>query len=55
MYVQTETSEGLLAAVHKSPRRARSDADVTDTLNFRTVFLLAGGLNAKSPVWNSQD
>jgi hypothetical protein len=30
------------------------DADITELLNLRTKFILAGDLNAKHPVWNSK-
>jgi hypothetical protein len=47
-------SEILLAAVYKHPEQAWSDADVIELLNLRNKSLLAGDLNAKNPVWNSQ-
>jgi hypothetical protein len=47
-------NEMLLASVHKSPLRAWRDADITELLNLRTKSILAGDLNAKQPVWNSQ-
>jgi hypothetical protein len=46
--------EILLVAVYKHLHRAWSDADVINLLNLRKKSLLAGDLNAKSPVWNSQ-
>jgi hypothetical protein len=46
-------SELLLAAVHKSPGHAWSDADISEVLNFRRKSLLAGDLNVKHPVLNS--
>jgi hypothetical protein len=47
-------SEVLLVAVHKTPGRAWSDADVTNLLSLRTKSLLAGDLKAKNPIWNTQ-
>jgi hypothetical protein len=46
--------EVLLAAVYKAPGRAWNVADVTVLLNVRKKSLLAGDLNPKNPVWNSQ-
>jgi hypothetical protein len=43
----------LIAAVYKSPGRARSDAHITELLSFRRKSILAGDLNAKHPFWNS--
>jgi hypothetical protein len=42
----------LLAAVYKSPGRARYDADITELLSFRPKSILAGDLNAKTSFWN---
>jgi hypothetical protein len=46
-------SEVLLAAVYKSPRRAWSDANITELLNFRCKSILAGNLNVNHPFWKS--
>jgi hypothetical protein len=46
-------TEMLLASVYKSPLIAWRDADITELLNLRTKSILAGDLNAKHPVWNS--
>jgi hypothetical protein len=43
----------LLAYVYKSPLRAWRDADITELLSLRTKSILAGDLNSKHPVWNS--
>jgi hypothetical protein len=44
----------LLAAVYNSPVRDRCDADIIELLPLRNNTVLAGDLNAKHPVWNSQ-
>jgi hypothetical protein len=46
-------SEVLLAAVYKKPGHAWNNGDITELLSFRHNSLLAGGLNAKHPFWNS--
>jgi hypothetical protein len=46
--------EVLLASLYKSLLRVWRDADVTELLNLRMKSILAGDLNAKHPVWNSQ-
>jgi hypothetical protein len=43
----------LLAAVYKSPGRAWSDADITELLSFRPIFILACDLDGKNQFWNS--
>jgi len=48
--VPVGNSEVLIAAVHKPPGRACSDANVIDLLSLRTKSLLAGELNAKNRV-----
>jgi hypothetical protein len=47
-------TEMLLAAVYKTPQRLWSDTDITQLLGFRNKSMLAGDLNPKHPVWNSQ-
>jgi hypothetical protein len=42
-------SEVPLAAVYKSPGRARNDADITEFLNFRRKSIVAGDVNDKRP------
>jgi hypothetical protein len=49
----TGNREILLAAVYRSPGRARIDADIAELLSFRKKCILAGDLNAKHPFWNS--
>jgi hypothetical protein len=46
-------SEVLLASAYNSPGHAWNDIDITELLSFRHKSLLAGGLNAKHPFWNS--
>jgi hypothetical protein len=46
-------TEMLLAPVYKSPLRAWRNADITKLLSLKTKSILAGDLNAKHPVWNS--
>jgi hypothetical protein len=46
-------NEVLLASVYNSPARAWSDAHITELLSFRRKSILAGGLGAKHPFWNS--
>jgi hypothetical protein len=41
------------AAVFKTPERLCSDTDITQILGIRNKSILAGDLNAKHPVWNS--
>lgn len=53
-YVRTGDSEFVIVAVYKSPVLAWSDANITETLNFRIKSLLGGDLNGKNPVWNGQ-
>jgi hypothetical protein len=45
-------SEVLLVAVHTSPGRVRSDADIIELLSCRRKSILVGELNAKHPFWN---
>jgi hypothetical protein len=47
-------SEVLLAAVYKPPGRAWRDSDAINLLNLRNKSRLAGDLNSKNPVWNTQ-
>jgi hypothetical protein len=54
IYIPNGNCEILLAAVYKSPGHARRDARITELLRFRNTSLLAGDLNAKHPVWNSE-
>jgi hypothetical protein len=53
VYIPIGNREALLAAVHKSPGRAWSDADIAELLNLRHKCILVGDLNAKHPSWNS--
>jgi hypothetical protein len=46
--------EILLAAVYKFPIRDWSDTDMNEILSLRNKTILAGDLNAKYLVWNSQ-
>jgi len=46
-------NEVLLAAVNKPLGQACSNIDVIELLSFRNKSLLADGLNAKHPIWNS--
>jgi hypothetical protein len=52
--VPIANSEVFLAVLYVHLCRAWSDADVINLLNFRNKSLLAGDLNTKNPVWNSQ-
>jgi endonuclease/exonuclease/phosphatase (EEP) superfamily protein YafD len=52
--IPTGHTEMLLTSVYKSPLRAWRDADITEFLNLRQKSILAGDLNAKDPVWNSE-
>lgn len=47
-------SKVLLAAVYKSPGWAWSDADITELFGFWYNSLLAGDVNIKHYVWNSE-
>jgi hypothetical protein len=44
----------LLAAVYKSPGRARIDEDISELLSFTKKCIMAGDLNAKHRFWNSR-
>ena len=48
-YIPIGNKEVFLAAVHKSPSRKWSDADIMKLLAFRNKTVLAGDLNAKNP------
>jgi hypothetical protein len=47
-------TETLLTAAYKSPQIVWSDIYITELSHFRNKTILAGGLNAKHPVWNSK-
>jgi hypothetical protein len=51
--ITTGNSEMVLAALCKSPQRLWSDTDTTEILRFTNRSTLAGDLQAKHPVWNS--
>jgi hypothetical protein len=51
--IPTRNTEMLLAAVYKSSQIMWSDTDITEPIRFRSESNLAGDLNAKHPVWNS--
>jgi hypothetical protein len=46
--------EMFLAAVYKPLQRLWSDTHITELLDFRNKSILASGLDAKHPVWNSK-
>jgi hypothetical protein len=46
--------EILLAAVYRSPVKDWCDTDINELLSIRNKTVLAGDLNARHPVWNSQ-
>jgi hypothetical protein len=52
--IPTGHTETLLESDYKSLLRVWRDADIIELLNLRTQSILAGDLNAKNPVWNSQ-
>jgi hypothetical protein len=54
LHIGRRGNEVLLAAVYKPPGKPWGDEDVINLLNLRNKSLLAGDLNAKNIVWNSQ-
>jgi hypothetical protein len=50
--IPTNNSEISLAAVHKPPGHAWTDADITELLFFKHKSILVDDLNAKHQFWN---
>jgi hypothetical protein len=49
VWIPIGSIEVLFAAVHKSPGRTWSDANITELLSFRRKSVLAGDFKAKRP------
>jgi hypothetical protein len=44
----------LFVVFYKIPQEMWSDTDITELLRFIHKIILAGGLNAKHPVWKNK-